>query len=37
VDGTQTHIFMFDAPEYRELGFGFTTTGIHEFGHHIGM
>jgi hypothetical protein len=37
VDGTQTHVFMFDAPEYRELGFGFTTTGIHEFGHHIGM
>jgi hypothetical protein len=37
VDGTQTHVFMFDAPEYRDLGFGFTTTGIHEFGHHIGM
>jgi hypothetical protein len=37
VDGTQTHVFMFDAPEYRQLGYGFTTTGIHEFGHHIGM
>ena len=37
VDGTQTHVFMFDAPEYRALGFGFTTTGIHEFGHHVGM
>ena len=37
VDGTQSHVFMFDAPEYRALGFGFTTTGIHEFGHHIGM
>ena len=37
VDGTQTHVFMFDAPEYRALGFGFTTTAIHEFGHHIGM
>jgi hypothetical protein len=37
VDGTQTHVFMFDAPEYRQLGYGFTSTGIHEFGHHIGM
>ncbi len=37
MDGTQTHVFMFDAPEYRSLGFGFTTTAIHEFGHHIGM
>jgi len=37
VDGTQTHVFMFDAPEYRSLGFGFTTTAINEFGHHIGM
>jgi hypothetical protein len=37
VDGTQTYVFMFDSPEYRGLGYGFTTTGIHEFGHHIGM
>jgi hypothetical protein len=37
VDGTQTHVFMFDTPEDRALGFGFTTTAIHEFGHHIGM
>ena len=37
VDGTQSHVFMFDSPEYRALGYGFTTTGIHEFGHHIGM
>jgi hypothetical protein len=37
VDGTQTHVFMFDTNEDRALGFGFTTTGIHEFGHHIGM
>lgn len=37
VDGTQTHVFMFDAPEYRDLGFGFTTTAIHELGHHVGM
>jgi hypothetical protein len=37
VDGTQTHVFMFDSAEYRALGYGFTTTGIHEFGHHVGM
>jgi hypothetical protein len=37
VDGTQTHVFMFNSAEYRELGYGFTTTGVHEFGHHIGM
>ena len=37
VDGTQTHVFMFDSAEYRALGYGFTTTAIHEFGHHIGM
>ena len=37
VDGTQTHVFMFDTPEYRELGFGFTSTAVHEFGHHLGM
>jgi hypothetical protein len=37
VDGTQTHVFMFDTPEYRELGFGFTATAVHEFGHHVGM
>jgi hypothetical protein len=37
VDGTQSHVFMFDTPGDRELGYGFTTTAIHEFGHHIGM
>jgi hypothetical protein len=37
VDGTQSHVFIFDTPEYRELGFGFTSTAVHEFGHHIGM
>jgi len=30
-------VFMFDTPEDRALGYGFTTTAIHEFGHHIGM
>ena len=37
VDGTQSHVFIFDAPEYRELGFGFTATAVHEFGHHVGV
>jgi hypothetical protein len=37
VDGTQTYVFQFDADDYRQLGYGFTTTTIHEFGHHIGM
>jgi hypothetical protein len=37
VDGTQSYVFTFDAPEYRALGYGFTTTVVHEFGHHVGM
>jgi hypothetical protein len=37
IDGTQSYVFMFDTPEYREAGFGFTATAVHEFGHHIGM
>lgn len=37
VDGTQSHVFMFDTPTLRSAGFGFTATAIHEFGHHIGM
>jgi hypothetical protein len=37
VDGTQTLVFAFDAAEYRELGYGFTATTVHEVGHHIGM
>ncbi|MBM7786031.1 zinc metalloprotease [Tenggerimyces flavus] len=36
-DGTQTETFAFDTPETREAGYGFTTTAVHEFGHHIGM
>ncbi len=35
--GTQSHVFMFDTPQDRALGFGFTDTLTHEFGHHIGM
>jgi hypothetical protein len=37
VDGTQTLVFAFNADFYRELGYGFTGTVIHEVGHHIGM
>ena len=36
-DGTQTFVFAFDADVYREFGYGFTGTIIHEVGHHIGM
>ena len=35
--GTQSHVFMFGSPEYRELGFGYTTTAVHEVGHHLGV
>jgi hypothetical protein len=37
VDGTQSFVFSFGAEAYRELGFGFTSTVVHEAGHHIGM
>jgi hypothetical protein len=37
VDGTQTFVFAFDADVYRDFGYGFTGTIIHEVGHHIGM
>ena len=37
VDGTQSLVFAFDADVYRETGYGFTGTIIHEVGHHIGM
>ncbi len=37
VDGTQSYVFMFDYPDVRDAGFGFTTTAIHEGGHHYGM
>jgi hypothetical protein len=35
--GTQSYVFGFDAPFIRDSGYGFTTTFIHEVGHHIGM
>jgi hypothetical protein len=37
VDGTQTFVFEFDWPDARAGGYGFSTTTIHEVGHHIGL
>jgi hypothetical protein len=36
-DGTQSYVFMFTGPEIRSAGYGFTTTAIHELGHHFGL
>ncbi|MFZ0158492.1 MAG: hypothetical protein WAL50_05630 [Kineosporiaceae bacterium] len=36
-DGTPSYVFAFDTPDDRTLGFGFSTTVTHEFGHHVGM
>lgn len=37
-DGTQSFVFMFDSPSIRDVsGYGFTTTTIHEVGHHLGL
>jgi hypothetical protein len=36
-DGTQSYVFGFLAPFLRTLGYGLTTTSIHEVGHHLGM
>ena len=36
-DGTQSYVFVFLAPFLRSLGYGFTSTTIHEVGHHLGM
>jgi hypothetical protein len=37
VDGTQSMVFAFNAQFYRNAGYGFTGTIVHEVGHHIGM
>lgn len=36
-DGTQSYVFAFDDPFLESIGYGFTTTTIHEAGHHVGM
>jgi len=37
LDGTQSYVFTFDNDYYRSLGYGFSTTVVHESGHHFGM
>jgi len=37
IDGTQSYVFEFDTAEYRESGYGFSTTTVHEGGHHFGL
>lgn len=37
VDGTQSYVFEFDTEEFRSIGYGFSTTTIHEAGHHFGL
>lgn len=37
-DGTQSFVFAFDSPSVRDVsGYGFSTTTIHEVGHHLGL
>ena len=36
-DGTQSGVFGFISPGIVQLGYGLTTTLIHEIGHHVGM
>lgn len=36
-DGTQSFVFAWDAPFLRDAGYGFSTTTIHEVGHHVGL
>ena len=37
IDGTQSGTFNFISPAIVSLGYGLTTTQIHEYGHHFGM
>jgi hypothetical protein len=36
-DGTQSFMYAFNDPELRSIGYGFTNTTVHEFGHHVGL
>jgi len=36
-DGDQTFVFAFISPQLTALGYGLTTTLIHEIGHHLGL
>lgn len=36
-DGTQSFIFEFDTPLLVSFGYGFSTTTVHEAGHHFGL
>ncbi|HEX6130077.1 MAG TPA: hypothetical protein VF071_13740 [Candidatus Limnocylindria bacterium] len=35
--GTQSYVFAFDDPFLESIGYGFSTTTIHEVGHHVGL
>jgi hypothetical protein len=37
VNGTQSYVFEFGSAEYRSFGYGFSSTTVHEVGHHLGM
>jgi hypothetical protein len=37
VSGTPSYVFLFDYPDAVDAGFGFTSTLVHEVGHHIGL
>jgi hypothetical protein len=37
INGLPTHEFLFGSADLRDLGYGFTSNIVHEFGHHIGM
>lgn len=37
VDGTPSYVFAFLTASSRAAGYGFSTTTVHEFGHHFGL
>jgi hypothetical protein len=37
VNGKQSYVYEFDTADYRSWGYGFSTTTIHEAGHHFGL